>query len=314
MVFSGSGPEVFSWWRFGGLSRRDFLRQTWNSSFDIDIFSKASEIAYSFLLAIFPLLLFTLTLCALFAAAETTLRQNLFLDLARILPPAAYGLVQHTMDEVLKNSGGGKLTIGFLLTLIAASGGVVQAMSSLNAAYELHDRRPWWKVRLIAAGITAATSLLLVFLLLAVIVGRHFVGRAVQDWGFSPLLIRVWEGLDWVVVAAFLLVLLGIINYFGPDLDERRWYWFTPGSLLSLFLWLVASLGLRLYVHYFNNFTKAYGSLGAVIILLLWFYVGGLATLIGGVVNGVIIRATVAYRQENSKTKLRQDPERLRAA
>jgi membrane protein len=106
-------------------------------------------------------------------------------------------------------------------------------------------------------------------------------------------LVLAGDHLAWLVSAklhmgsAFVIDCLFLNYYFGPDLEERHWYWITPGSLVGVFLWLAASSGLRIYLHFFNSYSKTYGSLGAVIILLLWFYLTGLAILVGGEVNAV---------------------------
>jgi membrane protein len=275
----------------GGLTWREFSREVWDVANETDVANRASELAYSFLLAVFPLLLFSVALFGLFASERSMLRDTLLRDVGRMLPPTAYELVATTLDEIIHNAGGGKLTLGFLLTLIPGSGGVAQMITTINAAYGLPERRSWLRVRVIAILLTAAISVLLVTTLLIGVGGGRVVWVAVHERGADPSLLRAWRAVGWVLGIGFVGMTLALIDYFGPDRDHREWKWLTPGSAVSIVLWLVASGGLRVYVHYFGNFTRAYGSLGAAIVLLLWFYVIGLSALIGGVINSVILRA-----------------------
>jgi membrane protein len=106
------------------------------------------------------------------------------------------------------------------------------------------------------------------------------------------VLLTLWRSVEWLLAVVFLFITLQLIEYYGPDRDQRRWHWISTGTLVSVALWLAASGGLRVYVQYFGNFTRTYGSLGAAILLLLWFYMVGLSALIGGVINGVIWKAS----------------------
>jgi membrane protein len=280
----------------GGLSWREFALRVWEVANAADVANRASELAYSFLLAVFPLLLFSVALFGVFASEKSMLRDTLLRDVGRMLPPTAYELVANTLDEVIHNAGGGKLTLGFLLTLIPGSGGVAQMITTMNSAYELPERRSWLRVRVIAILLTVAISVLLVAVLLVGVGGGRVVWVAVHEHGADPSLVLLWRGVGWVLGIGFVGLTLALIDYFGPDRDQREWRWLTPGSAVSIVLWLAASGGLRIYVHYFGNFTRAYGSLGAAIVLLLWFYAIGLSALIGGVINSVILRAEADRR------------------
>jgi membrane protein len=106
-----------------------------------------------------------------------------------------------------------------------------------------------------------------------------------------------WKIVQWPIVLAFMFAAFATTYYFAPNLKEPEWHWITPGSGLGLVFWLVASLGFKLYLHFFNSYSKTYGSLGAVIILLLWLYITGFAILIGGEINAAIGRAADAQQQ-----------------
>jgi membrane protein len=155
-------------------------------------------------------------------------------------------------------------------------------ISALNAAHQVREARSWFKVRAIALGLSLLISTLLVTALFMVLAGSRFVGWLGAGLGLHPLVVLVWKTMQWPTSILFVSLSCSLIYYYGPDLKERRrWHWFTPGAALGAFIWLGASFGFRIYLHFFNNYSVSYGSLGAVMILLIWLYVSGLACLVG---------------------------------
>ena len=217
------------------------------------------------------------------------------------MPPAAYHLVVRTLNEITANSGGGKITLGLLLALLSGSGGVTQLMSTLNAAYEVREARSWLRVHLISLGLTIAMSLLIIAALLLILAGGWLVGLMVRDLGLSPSFLIVGRVLQWVMALAFVVLAFAAIYYFAPDVKEQHWYWITPGSVVGVLVWAFASVVLRGYLHFFNTFSKTYGSLGAVMILMLWFYITGLAFLLGGQINSTIEHAAAEKGHPEAK-------------
>src|SRR5690242_12383565 len=142
-----TGEQLKSIWGLGGLSKRELLRRTWAGINDHDLLGLASQLAYAFILSIFPLLLCLLAIFGLFASHASQLRTSLLFYLGQVLPPAAYQLVSNTIAEVTRNTGTAKITFGIVFALFSASGGVTSMISGLNAAYAIRDHRPWWKVR-----------------------------------------------------------------------------------------------------------------------------------------------------------------------
>ena len=208
------------------------------------------------------------------------------------MPAQASALINTTVDEVSRASGGGKLSFGLLAALWAASNGMGAISDALNVAYEVKETRPWWRVRLIAIGLTIALSLLILSALALVLFGGHIAGALAAHFMFGSFFKTAWQMLQWLLVLVFVLLAFALIYYIAPDLKERRWYWISPGSVLAVLLWLLVSFAFRLYLHYFNSYSATYGSLGAVIILMLWFYLTGAAVLIGGEVNSEITFTT----------------------
>jgi membrane protein len=190
-----------------------------------------------------------------------------------------------------------------VLALWAGAGGTTSLISGLNAAYHVRDSRPWYKVRLIAVGLTLAISVLVVAALFIVIAGGNVTELIGAKLALGKVTVIAWKILQWPGALSFIILTFALIYYFGPDLEEQHWYWITPGSLVGVLLWLAASFGIRVYLHFCNNYSKSYGSLGAVIILLLWFYVTGLAFLIGGEINSAIEHAAAERRHPEADAR-----------
>ena len=289
---SSTGKQLESIWKLGGLTFWQLTRKVVHGIGEDDLFGRASELAYNFLLALFPLLLFMLTLFGLFARS-IELQSSLLSYFADFLPPSAFQLLRAITLEMAANATGGKLTFGIVLTLWFASGGMSSMISTLDAVYHVRESRSWFRGRIIALGLTIAISILLLTSLFIVLTGGHFSDWIAIKLHLTSIVVIAWKGLQWVAVVLFLTLSFSLIYYFGPSLDQREWHWITPGSIFGEFLWLAASAGLRIYLHFFNTYTATYGSLAAMMILLVWLYVTGLAFLIGGEINAQIERTAM---------------------
>jgi membrane protein len=236
------------------------------------------------------------------------LRNNLFNYLGKVLPSSATALVSTTVFEVTSASSGGKISFGILAALWAASAGMGAISESLNVAYHVKETRPWWKQRLIAVGLTIVLAVLIISALVLVLYGGKIADSLAAHYGFSAAFSLGWKVLQWPIVLGFLLLGFAMIYYWAPDLEDQDWRWVTPGSVVAVVLWLLVSFGFRLYLHYFNSYSKTYGSLGAVIILMLWFYFTGAAILIGGEVNSDIEAAAAQGGAAKAKEKGEKKP------
>ena len=289
---SSTNKQLASAWKLGGLTFWQLARKVVHGIQEDDLFGRASELAYNFLLALFPLLLFALTLFGLFARGSE-LQNSLLTYFADFLPPSAFQLLKAITIEMAANASSGKLTFGIALTLWFASGGMSSMISTLDAMYHVRESRSWLRGRIIALGLTIAILILLISSLFIVLVGGHFTDWAGMKLHLTSLAVIAWKGLQWIAAVLFLTLAFSLIYYSGPSLDQRRWHWITPGSIFGEFLWLAASVGLRVYLHFFNTYTATYGSLAAMMILLVWLYVTGLSFLIGGEINAQIERAAM---------------------
>ena len=257
-----------------------------------DVFGQAAELAFYFLFSLFPLVLIMMTLFGLFASQRIELQNRLLSYSADLLPPAAFQLLRNLIRELATHASGGKLTLGIVSAFWGVSGGVNAMIKSLNRAYRVRETRSWFKVRALALGLSALISVLLLTALFMALAGNYFVDWAGKGLQLQPVFVFIWKIIQWPAAIFFITISCTLIYYFGPNLMERRrWTWLTPGSAFSALVWLGASFGFRMYLHFFNGYSASYGSLGAVMILLIWLYVTGLAYLIGGEINAVIERA-----------------------
>jgi membrane protein len=280
-------------WKLGGLTFWQLARRVVRRIREDDLIGRASELAFNFLLALFPLLLFMLALFGLFASRSIELQSTLLSYFADFLPPGAFQLLKEITTELATNEAGGKITLGIVLALWFASGGMISMMSTLNAAYRTRESRSWLKIQLIALGLTFAISILLLVALFIMLAGGFVADWIGSELHLLPVIVILWKALQWVAAVCFVILSFSLVYYCGPTLGKHRWYSPTPGSLFGAFLWLVASGGFRIYLHFFNTYTETYGSLGALIILVIWLYVIGLAFLIGGLINAETERASM---------------------
>jgi membrane protein len=298
-----------SMWGFGGLTWKELGKRVWTEMNNDDVFGRAAQLSYYFLLALFPLLLVMMAFLGIFADRGTELRNNLIGYLGSVMPASAGELVQKTVDELSNQSGAGKISIGLLATLWAASSGMGAISETLNTAYNVKETRPWWKTRLVAVGLTFALAILIVSALVLLLYGFE-IADAIAVWaGLSGAFTLAWKILQWPIVLFFILLSFNLIYYFGPDLKQQEWKWVTPGSIIAAALWLLISFGFKTYLKYFNSYSATYGSLGALIIMMLWFYFTGMAILIGGEVNSEIENAAAEAGEPDAKEKGEKSPD-----
>ncbi len=268
-----------------------------------DVFGNAAKLAYYFLLALFPLLIFLFSIIGLVIGSTSGMRRMFFNYLARVMPSGAFELIDKTMWEVTTASSAGKLSFGFLAALWAASSGMGAITDALNAAYDVKEKRSWWRRRFTAIGLTIGLSVLIITALAIVLGGSKIADHLTSMYIIGEASAITWKVLQWPIALAFLLLAFALIYFFAPDDRSHGWTWITPGSVVGVVLWLAVSFAFKGYLHFFDSYSKTYGSLGAVIVLMLWLYLTGLAVLIGGEINSQIENAAAQAHQSNAKEK-----------
>jgi membrane protein len=253
-----------------------------------DVFDRAAELSYYFAFALFPTLLFMTALLGLLPVPDLMPQLMRYVD--RVLPGDAASLIKKTLAEVVRGASGGLVSIGVLTALFGASSGMLSIMKALNVAYKIPDHRTWWGKRLIAIALTLVLSLFTWSALLVLVFGRRLGDEISELAGFGPLFVQIWGLFQLPLAVALTLTGLTLVYYLAPA-TEREWAWVTPGAAFAVISWLVMSLGLRAYVAYFSNYNTTYGSIGGLILLMLWLYCSGVTLLVGAEIDGTIEEA-----------------------
>jgi membrane protein len=290
-------------WELGGLPVTELANRVGRAVNEDAIFGRAAELAYYFFFAIFPALICLTAILGLMAGPGTKFHESLLGYMSTVLPGPAYDLVSKALTHSAAASGSGKLSFGLLAALWSATSGMTGLEDTLNAVYNVHESRPIWKTYGLAIALTIVCSLLLIVALAVIFYGNTAANFVADRVGLGPIATWAWKILQWPVALFFLAMVFSITYYYCPDVDQRHWEWLTPGALLGMGTWIVASAALRIYLHYYNSYTATYGSLGAVMILLLWFYVTGLMLLLGAEVNAEIENAAAKRGVPDAKHK-----------
>lgn len=279
---------------------KSFLLKLYEKTIADDIFSSTAQVAFYFSFSIFPLLLFSVSLFGIFLDLDTggEFKQYLFSYLRQIMPYSAYVLVKNTVDEVLLNSSGGKVTLGLFVALWSASAGFDTLRISLNRVYKFTETRAWWKTRLLTIIFTVILALLT-----SVTLGIVFYGsRLVANVGIPKESPFFNDLVQWVIILTVLLVIFELLYNVLPARKPFKWSWITPGAVVGIILWILLSNGLKTYLQYYNSYDRIYGSIGAVIILMLWLYLTALVILIGGMINAIFRELKQKKRSESDKS------------
>jgi membrane protein len=257
----------------------------WSEILDDNVLNGAAVLAYFFLLAVFPAALFVLSLLPSLSIPHL---QQAILDLLhQVLPKQSADLFEVTVRYVASKGSAGLLTLGLVFTLWSASTGVYTIMEQLNTVYHVRDRRPFWKARGTAILLMLLFFLLVIGALSLVIFGGVIQSGVASIIGWSRTLRIFFATLRWIIITVALLLALAVIYRFGPDVD-LKFRFISPGNLVATALIALASIGFRFYVSKFGDYSATYGNLAAMIILMLWMYMAGIALLVGCEINAML--------------------------
>lgn len=270
----------------GGLTLKELAQRTWQEINADNIYGRAAELAFYFLLALFPMLIFLTSLVGFLPGVQ----QAILDAMARVVPGQAMRLVSETLQDVTSNRSGGLLSFGILGTLWAASAGVTALMETLNVVYHVKEGRSFWKVRLIGVGLTVVLSLLIIGGAALIMFGDKLSAWFAGRLGLGHSFAIFWSVVDYLLGLVFLLAGIDMIYYFAPNL-KLRWRVTTLGAMVALAALIIVSLLFSLYLRIAPSYSATYGGLGAVIVLMLWLYIVGFVILVGGVINAVIREA-----------------------
>lgn len=281
------------------MPARVVAKRAWKAIGEDRIFGHAAELGFYFLFALFPTLFSASSIVGITARSGTHIIDRLLHYLELVMPPQAFTIVLHTFKETSAHSSSGKLTFGLIAAIWSASVGVSALQDTLNVVYKIEDSRSYLKARIEAIGLTVLVMFIVTGCLGSLLLGDFLAAMSHQELHVGvarTAAIVACRFLGWTVATALLALAFAVIYYWAPDLKTRYWHWLTPGGAIAIVAWLLGSLGLRLYLDYFNSYSVTYGSLGAVIILLTWFYITGLMLLVGAEVNSEIEAAAAEMR------------------
>jgi membrane protein len=280
------------------LTWGQILKRSVNEFIADDALNLGAQQAYYFIFALFPALLTLISIASFFPIVN--LSSEIQNGLGSFVPGDVMAIISKQLTEISDSGRGGILTGAFVLTLWTSSGAMVSIITTLNAAYDITEGRPWWKVRLTAILLTLGISLFILTSLSLVLVGPQMAERLATSFGLGAAFKWTWLILQWPFLFGLVATGVGLIYYFAPD-AKQEWVWITPGSILATMLWLGLSLLFRWYVTNFGNYNETYGAIGAIIVLLTWLYLTGLAILFGAEINSEIEHASPEGKDPGEK-------------
>jgi membrane protein len=296
--------NVFVYFRVP-LTWRELARRTLADTIEDDCPGLAAQLAFYFFLSVFPALLFVVSLLG-YLPVETRLAGTIA-QLETFLPQEILQFLREQIDEALAGRQGGLLTLGIVGAIWSSSSAVTAIITALNRAYDIDEWRPWWKRRLTAIALTIALADFVVLAFVFVVGGGDLAAWVAGRLGFSEWLARVWTIGQWMVAIALVVAAIDLVYYLAPN-AETPFVWVTPGALLATLLWLLTSLGFKVYVQNFSSYTAVHGAIGSVIVLLLWFYLSGLSLLVGAELNAEIDKALHPARSQPPGERKRIGP------
>ena len=280
-----------------GIGGFELLKRTFKEFSNDDMATYASALAYRAIFSLFPFLLFLIAMLGMLDLQNffDWLREQVSL----VLPPDALDLVNPVIDQ-MQTQKSGLLSVGILVALWSASIGVRSLMNAMNKAYDVQEGRPTWKLMLLAIVYTIGMALILL-----ATAGLMVIGPQVMEWlaaqvGLKEIVVVLWTWLRWPVVVILMMLVVALLYYVTPDV-EQEFRFITPGSVLSVIVWIAASVAFGVYVQNFGNYDATYGSIGAVIVLLLYFYISAAVLLFGAEMNAVIEHASAQGKNEGDK-------------
>lgn len=252
-----------------------------------------AQLAYYLILSFFPFMIFLITLVGYSSISAVRVLEAL----DQILPLEAYNIIRKTVGEVVNTRSRGILSFSFISTLWAASNGVGAVINGLNKAYDEKESRPFWKVKAIALAFTLILSMEILFAFIMLVLGGVIERKIVTLLGPSSVFDFLWNGVRYVFMLSFLFITFSALYLYIPN-RKLRWREVLPGAAFSTIGWIAVSMGFAFYVDRFGYFNTIYGSIGGVMILLIWLYLSAVIILIGGELN-----AALAFDRQESRRK-----------
>lgn len=257
-----------------------------------DSLGYSAQLAYFFLLSLFPLLITMFSLLP-YLPLKTEDIMNFISDFA---PGETITFIDSTLDTLLEKHNGGILSFGIIATLWAASNGMNAIIRAMNLAYEIDDDRPFFIVRGLSVLLTIVMIAVFIIALLLPVFGKHIGIYISSKFGYTDQFIDTWNTIRFSLSSVILFIVFSAVYFLTPN-RKMKCATVVPGAVFSTIGWILASMGFSFYVNNFGNYTFMYGSLGVIIVLMIWFYITGAVLIIGGEINGL----NEEYKRKNCK-------------
>lgn len=286
------------------LSLMEVGKRAFKGFQDDDMNTYAAALTYRFLLALFPFVIFLLTML------EALNLENFFtwlLDQAQAaLAADAYTQVENIITQIRGGASGGLLSFGLIAALWAASAGVRSAMHALNVAYGVQEERPAWRQYALSLVFTVGLAAMLIAAIALLLLGPQAITWLADQVGLGDLFVTLWSWLRIPAAIVLMMLAVAVVYFFFPNV-EQPFRIISPGSVFAVLAWLVATVGFSIYVSNFGNYNATYGSLGGIIALMFYFFISAATLLLGAEVNAVIYKATAAGPEDNVDESERQE-------
>ncbi|HLG36311.1 MAG TPA: YihY/virulence factor BrkB family protein [Bacteroidia bacterium] len=271
---------------FGGMPLYDVADFFFTGIQKGAIKTRASSVAYSFFLALFPAIIFLFSLIPYIPIKD--FQPQLLLLLQDIFPKDAYVAARSTIEDIVKHQRGGLLSLGFVLVIYFTTNGISALIDGFNKSYHIKETRTGFKQRMVALFLTAIISLLVIAAIVIIITSEAATQYLVTTGLIKSKgqIVLFYLG-KWLVTAALFLFAISFLYYFGPA-QHKRWRFFSAGSILASFLSILTSVGFGAFVNNFGSYNKLYGSIGTLIVIMLWIYYNALILIIGFELNASI--------------------------
>jgi membrane protein len=298
-----TGNEVAIPLTCGNLGLVELFKRTFKEASEDHLSAFAGNLTYRGLFALFPFLVFLLSLLGLFGAPQ--LLDSLLQQASNVLPQDAVSLIEGQLVGLAQTKAQGAFTVSAIIAILLALWGVSGAFRSvieaMNVMYGVEEARPLWKQYLISILLSLGVAALILSALGLIVFGPR-IGRAVAEAvGLGSIFQLVWNIVQWPVLVGVVLFAFALVYYYAPDV-EQRFKWISPGSMVAVVVWILFSLAFSLYVNKFSSFNATYGSLAGIIVLMLYIYYSSFIMLIGAEMNQVIEEHIPGGKDEGEKT------------
>ncbi|MCR3760562.1 YihY/virulence factor BrkB family protein [Clostridium felsineum] len=253
---------------------------------DDGIFALSSQLAYSLIFAFFPFLIFLMTLVG-FSSIKSS---DVLEAMRKVVPYQVYGLIKNTVREVVDTKNGGLLSFSLITSIWSCISGFNAVIRGINNSYKYNERRSFWKVQLISILFTFGLIITIFFVMLLIVFGDINEAIIIKRFGISEFFgLKIWDFAKYVILAFGMIFAFAALYRYTPS-KKHKWKMVMPGAITSTVGWIISSIGFTFYVNNFGNYSKIYGSIGTVIVLMTWLFMISFITICGGEINAIYFK------------------------